>query len=72
MDMLGFEQDCALEDAIESHACSFEANMRATNSIPFGCQQTSHRCTINCVATLKVTAVQNTRHPGVDSTAVEV
>jgi hypothetical protein len=31
-----FEQDFALEDAIGSHACSLEANMRVTNGIPLG------------------------------------
>jgi hypothetical protein len=29
-----FRQDFALEDAIGSHACSLEANMRVTNGIP--------------------------------------
>jgi hypothetical protein len=31
-----FEHDFALEDAIGSHACSLEANMRVTNGIPLG------------------------------------
>jgi predicted esterase len=34
--VLVFRQDFALEDAIESHACSLEANMRVTNDIHFG------------------------------------
>jgi hypothetical protein len=32
-----FSTGFALEDAIGSHACSLQANMRATNSIPLGC-----------------------------------
>jgi hypothetical protein len=31
-----FEQDFSLEDAIGSHACSLEANMRLSNGIPLG------------------------------------
>jgi hypothetical protein len=31
-----FRQKSTLEDAIGSHACSLEANMRVTNSIPLG------------------------------------
>jgi hypothetical protein len=31
-----FGQNFALEDAIGSHACSLEANMRVTNGIPLG------------------------------------
>jgi hypothetical protein len=31
-----FRQNFALEDAIGSHACSIEANMRVTNGIPLG------------------------------------
>jgi hypothetical protein len=34
--VLAFGQDFALEDAIGSHACSIEANMRVTNGIPLG------------------------------------
>jgi hypothetical protein len=34
--VLYFRQDCALEDAIGSHACSLEANMRLTNGILLG------------------------------------
>jgi hypothetical protein len=34
--VLVFRQDFALEDAIGSHACSLEANMRVTNGIPLG------------------------------------
>ena len=33
-----FRQYFALEDAIGSHSCLLEANMRVTNSIPLGCQ----------------------------------
>jgi hypothetical protein len=32
-----FRQKMTLEDAIGSHACSLEANMRVTNGIPLGC-----------------------------------
>jgi hypothetical protein len=32
-----FRQKFTLEDAIGSHACSLEANMRVTNGIPLGC-----------------------------------
>jgi hypothetical protein len=31
-----FRQKFTLADAIGSHSCSFEANMRVTNSIPLG------------------------------------
>jgi hypothetical protein len=31
-----FRQTFTLEDAIGSHACSLEANMRVTNGIPLG------------------------------------
>jgi hypothetical protein len=31
-----FRHNFALEDAIGSHACSLQANMRVTNSIPLG------------------------------------
>jgi hypothetical protein len=34
---LVFRRSFALEDAIGSHACSREANMRMTNDIPLGC-----------------------------------
>jgi hypothetical protein len=34
--VLVFRQDFALEDAIGSHACSLETNMRMTNGIPLG------------------------------------
>jgi hypothetical protein len=48
-----FKQIFALEVAIRSHACSLEANMRVTNSIPLGCQLPLTGSTMNCVATLK-------------------
>jgi hypothetical protein len=32
-----FRQNLAPEDAIGSHACSLEANMRVSNGIPLGC-----------------------------------
>jgi hypothetical protein len=38
-----FRHNFALEDAIGSHACSLEANMRATNGIPLG-----SRCSYHC------------------------
>jgi hypothetical protein len=48
-----FRQILALEDAIGSHACSFEANMRATNGIPLGSPLLLPVGTVNCVQTLK-------------------
>jgi hypothetical protein len=35
--VLGLRQDFALEDAIGSHPCLIEANMRVTNDILLGC-----------------------------------
>jgi hypothetical protein len=46
-------QKITLEDAVGSHACSLEANMRVANSIPLGCQPFTG-ATINCVQTRKV------------------
>jgi hypothetical protein len=49
-----FRQKFTLEDAIGSHACSLEANMRVTNGIPLGSSLLLPVCTVNCVQTLKV------------------
>jgi hypothetical protein len=46
-------QKFTLEDAIGSHACSLEANKRATNGIPLGCPLLLPVGTVNCVQTLK-------------------
>jgi hypothetical protein len=48
-----FRQKYTLEDAIGSHACSLEANMRVTNVIPLGCPLPLTVTTVNDVATLK-------------------
>jgi 3-oxoacyl-(acyl-carrier-protein) synthase len=48
-----FRQKFTLEDAIGSHACSLEANMRVTNGIPLGCLLFLPVHTANCVQTLK-------------------
>ena len=48
-----FRRDSALEDAIGSHACSLEANMRVTNGIPLGCPQHLTVATVNSDQTLK-------------------
>jgi hypothetical protein len=40
-----FRQKFTLEDAIGSHACSLEANMRVTNGIPLG-SSLSYRLTL--------------------------
>jgi hypothetical protein len=48
-----FRQKFTLEDAIGSHACSLEANMRVTNGIPLGSSILLPVCTVNCVQTLK-------------------
>jgi hypothetical protein len=48
-----FRHEFALDDAVESHTCSLQANMRVTNSIPLGCQLPLTVSTINCVETLK-------------------
>jgi hypothetical protein len=49
-----FRQKFTLEDAIGSHACSLEANMRVTNGIPLGCPLLLPVDTVICVQTLKV------------------
>jgi hypothetical protein len=48
-----FWQNFTLEDAIGSHACSLQANMRVANGIPFGCSLLLPVDTVNCVRTLK-------------------
>jgi hypothetical protein len=48
-----FRQKITLEDAIGSHACSLQANMRVTNGIPLGSFTLLPVDTVNCVATLK-------------------
>jgi hypothetical protein len=48
-----FRQKCTLEDAIGSHACSPDANMRMTNGIPLGRPLLLLVCTVICVQTLK-------------------
>jgi hypothetical protein len=50
-----FRQQFTLEDAIGSHACSFEANMCVTNGIPLGCPLLLPVHTVNPVRTRKVT-----------------
>ena len=52
-----FRQKFTLEDAIGSHACLLEANMRVTNGIPVGSTALTV-VTINHVETLKVGASQ--------------
>jgi hypothetical protein len=52
--VLFFRQKFTLEDAIGSHACSLEANMRVTNGIPLGSSLLLPVCTVNCAQTLKV------------------
>jgi hypothetical protein len=49
-----FRQKFTLEDAVGSHACSLEANMRVTNGIPLGSSLLLPVHTVNCVQTLKV------------------
>jgi hypothetical protein len=51
--VLIFRQDFALDDAIESHACSLEANVRATNGIPLGSPLPLTVAIMNYVETLK-------------------
>jgi hypothetical protein len=51
-----FRQECALDDAIGSHACSLEAIMRVTNGIPLGCSLLLPIGTVICVRTLKARA----------------
>jgi hypothetical protein len=48
-----FRQKFALEDAIGSHACLLEANMRVIDGIPLGCPLLLPVGTVNCVQTLK-------------------
>ena len=49
-----FRQNVALEDAIGSHTCSLEANMRVTNGIPLGSPLLLPAGTVTSVQTLKV------------------
>jgi uncharacterized membrane protein YgcG len=51
--VLFFRQKFTLEDAIGSHACSLEANMRVTKGIPLGWPLFLPVDTVNCVQTLK-------------------
>jgi hypothetical protein len=51
-----FRQKFTLEDAIGSHACSLEANMRVTNGIPLGSSLLLPVDTVICVKTLKALA----------------
>jgi hypothetical protein len=48
-----FRQKYTLEDAIGSHACSLEANMRVTNGILLGCPLLLPVDAAICVQTLK-------------------
>jgi hypothetical protein len=48
-----FRQKFTLEDAIGSHACSLQANMRVTNGIPLGSSLLLPVHTAICVQTLK-------------------
>jgi hypothetical protein len=48
-----FRQGFALEDAIGSHACSLEANVRVTNGIPLGSLLLLPVGTVYCAQTLK-------------------
>jgi hypothetical protein len=50
-----FRQKFTLEDAIGSHACSLEANMRVNNGIPLGSSLLLPVHTVICVQTLKAT-----------------
>jgi hypothetical protein len=56
-----FRLEFTLEDAIGSHACSLDANMRVTNGIPLGCPLFLTVHTVNCVETLKVIRLQGNR-----------
>jgi hypothetical protein len=53
-----FRQKFTLADAIGSHACSLEANMRVTNGFPLGSSLLLPGDTVNCVATLKAKETQ--------------
>jgi hypothetical protein len=48
-----FRQKFTLEDAIGSHACSLQANMRVTNGIPLGSSLLLPVGTVISVQTLK-------------------
>jgi hypothetical protein len=48
-----FRQKSTLDDAIGSHACSLQANMRVTNAIRLGSPLLLPVATVNCVRTLK-------------------
>jgi hypothetical protein len=52
-----FRQKFTLEDAIGSHACSLEASRRVTNGVPLGSSLFLPLHTVNCVQTLKVSAL---------------
>jgi hypothetical protein len=59
-----FRQDIALEDAIGSHAGSFAASVRVTNSIPLGCSLPCTVATKHICETLKV-RVQSPAKPNI-------
>jgi hypothetical protein len=61
-----FRQKFTLEDAIGSHACSLDANMRVTNDIPLGSSLLLPVCTVNCVQTLKVYMLVQEWEPKMD------
>jgi hypothetical protein len=48
-----FKQNLALDDAIGSHACSLEENMRVTNAIHLGCSLLLPASTVHSVQTLQ-------------------
>jgi hypothetical protein len=56
-----FGQKLTLEDAIVSHACSLEASRHVTNGIPLGCSLLLPVHTVNCVQTLKVKLMQQSK-----------
>jgi hypothetical protein len=58
-----FRQKLTLEDAIGSHACSLEANMRVTNDIPLGCLLLLPVGAVNSVQTLKTSTATQTATP---------
>jgi hypothetical protein len=58
-----FRHIFALEDAIRSHACSLEANMRVTNGIPLGSPLLLPVDTVNCVATRKAKSIGSSANP---------
>jgi hypothetical protein len=51
-----FRHKFTLEDAIGSHTCSLEANMRVINGIPLGCSLLLPVDAVNFFQTLKVGA----------------